>query len=102
MFVFILILAVLIESFWVFMALFFGSVPFFALLTKDLRTQLQTEMGYRPSLKSTELWEAIKQARKTEIKIKCAFYLGWWMRIMAVLVLLSAFAQMVWKDVNVS
>lgn len=93
-------LAMLAGSFRLLMVLFFGSAPVFVMLTKDLRTKLQAEIGYRPRLNSTVLWEAVKQERKDAIKIKCAFYLGWWMRTVFMLMWLSVFAQIVLKDAS--
>lgn len=54
------------------MVLFFGSVPFyFVMLTKDLRTKLQAEIGYRPRLNSTVLWEAVKQKERRNQNKMC-------------------------------
>ena len=94
------ILALLAGLFGILILLFLGPALLFALLTKDLRTQLQTEIGYRPRVNSTVLWEAVKQERQTAIKIKCAFYLGWWARIVFMLMWLSVFAQIVLTDAS--
>ncbi|SUA43984.1 Uncharacterised protein [Neisseria zoodegmatis] len=71
----------------------------FSVLTKPLRNRLADGFGFRPKYNSALVWNAVKEARASDTRIRAAFYTVWAIRIVFALMTLSVFAQMMQKDI---
>ena len=85
--------------FSVFSILFFICVIFYVRGAEPIRMKILKNIGYKPNINSSILWDNVRKEYYESKKYKQAYFAGFLARVLFVLMWLSVLAQVVNKDI---